>query len=112
MSELEAKRSEAKAAISKLLRNTTQEDNYTTVHEVNVLVLGLADAFLANNANLTVMNLTQGRGKPKLQQRYYSIKISDLRIVMGDILDDVTPVEEKITVEELPSYLIEEGDDE
>jgi len=111
MSELEVKRSQALLGISKILTNT-EDGKYATIHEVNALALGIKDALLENNATEALYVLSQGRGKPQVRQRYYEIKVEDLRVVMGDMLDDLTPPEDKIVDQELPSYLLEEGDDE
>lgn len=111
MSELAVKRAEALNAINLLLNNTA-EGKYATIHEVNVLALGIKDTLLENNALEAVHVITQGRGKPQVRQRYYDIKVEDLRVAMGDLLDDMTQPEEKIVDQELPSYLLEEGDDE
>lgn len=111
MSELAIKRSQALDAINYLLNNTA-DGKYATIHEVNVLALGIESAVLENNGRESFHVLSRGRGKPQVRQRYFDIRVEDLRVAVGDLLDDLTHPEDKVIDEELPSYLLEEGDGE
>lgn len=104
MSELEIKRSEALTAISTVLANTKANPTIS-VHELNVLALGIAEELVENGATIGEHVMSQGRGKPQLRQRFYEAKAQVFSDILGDRLLDLTRPEDKIVDEVLPSYL-------
>ena len=104
MSELEIKRSEALTAISLVLGNIKKNPTIS-VHELNVLALGIADELVENGATIGEHIMSQGRGKPQLRQRFYEAKAQVFEDILGDRLLDVTRPEDKIVDEVLPSYI-------
>lgn len=107
MSELEIKKSEALEAISAIVRDT-KKNPIVAVHEVNILALGIEDDVLENGGSVAVHIMSQGRGKPKLRQRFYEIKVQTLADILGDLLENIERPEDKIVDEVLPSYLTED----
>lgn len=111
MSELEIKKSEALEAISTLVTNTAS-GKFVSIHEINILALGIGDLLLDNGATIAQHVMNRGKGKPAIRQRFYEVKADLLGELMSDMLSDIIHPEDTTVDQELPSYLFTEGDDE
>ena len=105
---LEHKREIVKEELARMMADTA-DHKYVCIHEFTARTLDITDLLVEFGATPAAHTLNRGRGAAPMIQRFYEIKVENLKMALQGIVDPAEDISETPVEQELPDYLKEDG---